>query len=90
MNHPERQIQADGTSGVVSKRFEQNVARSAREIENAIRAANLRQPHQPSLPPPVLAERQELRDEVVPIGDRREQPADVALFAFGSGDGGAE
>jgi len=90
LDHPEREIQADGASGVVSQCFEQNVARSAREIENAIRAANPRQPHQPSLPPPVLAVRQELRDEVVAIGDRREQPADVALFALGSGDRDAE
>ena len=58
------------------------VARSSARMPGARR----RQRDEPPLPPPILSVRQRDGDEVVPIGDRREQRAHVAALAVGRRD----
>ena len=62
--------------------FEGDVAGSAREIEDAIGGVNPRLPDEQTLPGAVAPERQKPGNEIVAIGDGREQRPDVAPFLF--------
>src|SRR5438093_1203318 len=61
-----------------------NIARPGRQIERA-RAAEVRRiVDEPLLPSAILAVRQRRGDEVVPVGNPREQGAHVDALALGS------
>jgi hypothetical protein len=75
---------------VVSLRLEQDVGRTARQIEHMIRRRDIREPDQATLPSAVLSVRQEAGNEVVAVGDRRKEIANVTLFAFGRGNRAAQ
>src|SRR5207249_233748 len=79
-------VEADGISR--TRRFaEHDVAGAAREIEDTIARRQRRERDESFLPAPIHSTGQEDRDEVVAIGDRREQRSNVALLAGGRGDG---
>ncbi len=81
LDHAGRDVEPDdrrtGTGG-----FEGDVAGSAREIEDAIVGVNPRLLDEQTLPGAVAPERQKPGNEVVAIGDGREQRPDVAPFLF--------
>ena len=64
-------------------RREQQIAGPAREIEHAIGLAKIGELDDLPLPPPVLTVRQKAGDEIVAVGDGREQAPDVATLALG-------
>jgi hypothetical protein len=90
LNHAPRQVESHGSPGTGALRREEDVAGTAGKIEHPVGRPDGGELHQPPLPPAILAVRQQPRDEVVAIRDGGEQPPDVLLFAFGSGDGIAQ
>ena len=86
LQHPDRDVEADGHVRR-PRGAEQDVAGSAREIEDAVIMAERGQRHQAIFPFPIAAVREDGGNEVVAIRDRREHPANVALFPCGRGDG---
>ena len=60
-----------------------NVAGAGRQIERALARTHIRQRHQLRFPTRILSVRQHRGDEIVPIGDRGEERADVPAFRLG-------
>ena len=89
LDHPERDIEADDARPARRER-EGDVARAGREVEGAGARARHREIDEPPLPSPVLAVRQDHRDEDVPIGDRREGRAHEPALAVRRGDAVAQ
>src|SRR5207244_1145303 len=81
LDHPGRDVESDRLRAARRER-ERDVAGACGEIERA--RARQRRGHvdEPSLPPPILTVRQEDRDEIVTVRDRRKQRAHVAALAF--------
>ena len=85
LDHARRDVEADDARAA-RREGERDVPCSGGEIERARSAPRRREIDQPPLPAPILSIRQRHRDEVVAIGDRREQPSYVPLFPFGCRD----
>ena len=61
---------------------ERDVAGAGRQIERASARGGAASSTQSPLPAPILPVREDDGDQIVPIGDRREQRSDVAALAL--------
>src|SRR6185295_3478629 len=84
-DHPQRDVEADDMGPASSER-EGDVPRTGRQVERASAGRWRGQIDDTPLPAPVLAVRQHDGNEVVALGDRREERAHVAALAVGRGD----
>ena len=79
---PGRRQSADGRpSPLTSIKRTQRSEEIRRQIENAISRPQIGQREESLLPSAILAVREEPGDEVVAIGNRREERSNVSLFA---------
>ena len=80
LDHPRRDVEADD-AGAARRERERDVAGAGREVERRRARRRRREIDQPTLPASILPVRQHDGDEVVAIGNRGKERADVAAFA---------
>ena len=85
----DRDVEPDDARSL-SRGQEGDVARAAGEIDDVLPARQPRFANQPPLPRSIAPERQQDGDEIVAIGNRREERPDVLPLVLGRREGGAE